>query len=310
MRTHNIERQIFSRGSTTFFWSSLFFPKKVRRNIFDLYSFVRTADDYVDELPQNPEAFQELRNLWAASTKSTRCDTTKKPADSLNERVVKNMVRLSCEHDFDPKWVDSFLDAMESDLSWEPREARPRASKSRAKSNAAQFYKFQNPEILMFYIHRSGGVVGLMLARIMDLPKQADTYAEMLGRSLQTVNFIRDIQEDTRLGRCYYVNSDFEQFGLHDLSEEAAQSNPDAFRAFIHDQLVRYRQQQDLAIEGFEYIPWRCRIPIKTAVDMYGWTAQQIAKDPLIVFQKKVKPSRLRILKTALSNIFTIYFRN
>lgn len=304
------ETQIFRYGSTTFFWSSLLFPKKVRRDIFDLYSFVRVADDYIDGLPQNLEGFYEQRNLWSHAIKSTHFETAKKPADSLNERVVKNMVHLAHAYDFDHKWIDDFLNAMESDLTWPVTPAGGVLPSQTTKPTSQQSCKFKNSETLLFYIHGSAEVVGLMLARIMGLPKTTDRYAKRLGRSLQTINFIRDVCEDNHLGRCYFINSDFQKFGLQDLSETTAKSHPEAFKKFIWEQLAAYHVDRTQAEKGFIYIPPRCLIAIKTAADLYGWTAQQIANDPLIVFQKKVKPGKARILKTAVSNIFIVYLRH
>lgn len=43
---------IFKRGSKTYFYSTLFFPPDVKARVFSLYSFVRTADDLVDSVPQ------------------------------------------------------------------------------------------------------------------------------------------------------------------------------------------------------------------------------------------------------------------
>jgi hypothetical protein len=33
---------------------------------------------------------------------------------------------------------------------------------------------------------------------------------------------------------------------------------------------------------------------------MYNWTAEQIAKDPLSVYDKKIKPSKFRVLRQGL----------
>lgn len=300
------ERSIFKQGSSTFFWSSLLFPKKVRRDIFDLYSFVRIADDYVDELPTNPQSFYELKNLWLDATKSIHYGTDKMSEDSINERAVKNMVRLSQEHKFDTKWVIAFLDAMESDLTWPAVATGSSFPKNNLSQKAVKNYKYNNSKKLLFYIHGSAEVVGLMMSRIMDLPKAGDEHAKALGRSLQTINFIRDIKQDNHLGRCYFFNEDFEKFGLDDLSESTARSNPQGFRSFILDQTRQYINDQRKATEGFKYMPRRYRIAVKTAVDLYAWTATEIARDPFLVFKKKVKPTRLRILKTAMSNIITV----
>jgi len=45
----------FKQGSRTYFNSSLFFPRKIRRDVFALYGFVRIADNFVDSVPQDPE---------------------------------------------------------------------------------------------------------------------------------------------------------------------------------------------------------------------------------------------------------------
>ena len=49
-------------------------------------------------------------------------------------------------------------------------------------------------------------------------------------------------------------------------------------------------------------MPWRARLAVRTAGDMYKWTARQIAKDPMVVFDRKVKPAKSRILLQALWN--------
>jgi len=53
---------IFKRGSKTYFYSTLFFPGDVRRDVFILYSFLRKADDYVDAIPQDTEGSIPLLN--------------------------------------------------------------------------------------------------------------------------------------------------------------------------------------------------------------------------------------------------------
>ncbi len=62
--TSSIEKDIFQKGSTTYYWSSKFFPAAVRDDVFKLYSFVRVADDYVDQLPPQAAKFHALRKAW------------------------------------------------------------------------------------------------------------------------------------------------------------------------------------------------------------------------------------------------------
>ena len=72
------------------------------------------------------------------------------------------------------------------------------------------------------------------------------------------------------------------------------------FCDFMHAQLLRYANWQTEANNGFVYIPKRLRIPLQTAVDMYNWTAQQLKEDPLIVFEKKVKPRKRQVIRRAV----------
>jgi phytoene synthase len=60
------------------------------------------------------------------------------------------------------------------------------------------------------------------------------------------------------------------------------------------------------AEKDFKYIPRRYLIPIKTASDMYKWTAAKIRENPFIIFKEKVKPSKLRIIMDIIKNIFWI----
>ena len=47
------EVRIFKDASRTFYAASKLFPRAVRDEVFTLYAFVRTADDFVDCTPQD-----------------------------------------------------------------------------------------------------------------------------------------------------------------------------------------------------------------------------------------------------------------
>jgi phytoene synthase len=149
------------------------------------------------------------------------------------------------------------------------------------------------------YIYGSAEVIGLYMARLMDLPPDSHPYAQLLGRSMQYINFIRDLDEDRRLGRRYLPLADTP---LGSLEPGYIREHPEQFRAFLRHHLGYYKQWQREAEEGFRFIPRRFRIPIRTASDMYNWTARVIESDPLVVFRRKVKPSRARILARILGN--------
>jgi hypothetical protein len=53
---------------------------------------------------------------------------------------------------------------------------------------------------------------------MLGLPKKSYPYAEKLGLAYQYINFIRDINEDIKLGRTYFPQSELSRFGLSSLS--------------------------------------------------------------------------------------------
>jgi phytoene synthase len=273
------EQQIFRRGSTTYYFSTAFFPESVRSDVLRLYSFVRIADNYVDEQPAQPEKLFTLENHWREAWNDATFSVTPDDNDDIATRVLKNMIYVARTYDFNPQWVDDFFTAMKADINPKP---------------------FQTIEDVLEYVHGSAEVIGLMMAKMLELPDKAAHAAMLQGRAMQYINFIRDMSEDTDLGRCYFPAKDLKTFNIKALTAEYASRNPDAFYDFMQFQLKRYDQWQDEAAEGFRYIPKRYRIPIRTAVDMYGWTANQITKDPFVVFRRTVKPSKWRVMGRAL----------
>ena len=55
---------IFRQGSKTYFYSSLFFPSYLKKDVFALYAFVRKADNNVDSIPQDVNGFYKLKEKY------------------------------------------------------------------------------------------------------------------------------------------------------------------------------------------------------------------------------------------------------
>lgn len=252
----------FKRGSKTYFYSSIFFSKEARDDVFALYSFVRKADNFVDVIPQLKDEFYRFKDAYdnALQGKAT------------SDIIINTFVELMRRKSFPSAWIDAFFESMEMDLT-----------KGR----------YATIEETLHYVYGSAEVIGLMMAKIMNLDPQSYPFAQYLGRAMQYINFIRDIEEDLTLGRTYLPLGDA---GLERLDRDYVIERQDAFCEFIRTHIGFYRQWQQEAERGFAYIPKRCLIPIKTASDMYQWTAERIYQDPLIVFQKKLKPSISRIV--------------
>lgn len=263
--------RIFRHGSTTYFYSTLFFPRQVREDVFVLYSFVRVADDYVDAVPQEADRFYALRDLYRRAIRG----------EETGDPVVDPFVDLVGRTGIDPAWVEAFLRSMACDLT-----------KGR----------YETVRDLETYLYGSSEVVGMMMARVMDLPDAALPSARLLGKAMQYINFIRDIPEDLALGRTYLPAEEAAAFGLPSLEYGDAAASPRAFEAFVAAQVDRYLAWQEEAEAGFRYIPRRSLVPVKTASDLYRWTALRILADPFVVYRRKVKPSPPRAVARAVVN--------
>jgi phytoene synthase len=271
MTLDQVHYQTFKSGSKTYFNSSLFFPRRVREEVFALYGFVRVADNFVDQVPQDPDGFYRFRETYERAL----------GGQASGDPIIDAFVELAGRKSFDPSWTTAFLHSMELDL---------------------KKHNYDTLEETLEYIYGSAEVIGLYMARILELAPEADRPAERLGRSMQYINFIRDIDEDRGLGRRYLPLAGTP---LTSLEPEHVRRHPEEFRAFLRHHLDYYKQWQREAEEGFKYIPRRSRIPIKTASDMYNWTAGTIEADPMVVFERKVKPSRGRIFRRILINAIT-----
>jgi len=250
---------IFKKGSVTYYYSSLFFTGQIKKDVFAFYAYVRLVDDYIDSASPDLRRFEETCKDTVACWEGKRVDN----------RIVSSFCEMAKRCGFEWAWVEAFWQAMRSDIS---------------KKNYA------NIEELYEYMYGSAEVIGFMMASILSLPNESYASAAMLGRSMQYLNFIRDVKEDMALGRNYlgYSHEDI--------------SDPEKWKIFIRGNLARYEKIQNQAEEGYRYIPKKYLISIKTAADMYLWTAKRIYEDPSVVLQKKIKPSVFRILYQIIKN--------
>ncbi|MEL9970936.1 MAG: phytoene/squalene synthase family protein [Metallosphaera sp.] len=262
--------EIFRKGSTTYYNSTLFFPPHIRQDVTKLYAFVRVFDDLVDSVPQRVQEFYNLRRLYERQ----------RDGEETGNVVLSSFVELMRRKNFEESWVEAFLDSMESDI-----------------------YKkvYYSLDETLKYMYGSAEVIGLFMMRVLDLPEESRNYARMLGRSMQYLNFIRDVKEDQYLGRTYLPKDEMEEFGVSSL-----ECTPQ-FSEFIRFQVNRYLSFEREAVRGYKYIPRRYLIPIKTATDMYKWTGMMIKAYPCLVLSRKVKPRRSRIVSSVFKNYIEVY---
>ena len=261
---------IFKKASITYYNSSLLFPREIRRDVTKLYAFVRVFDDLVDSVPQKVKEFYTLRELYYKELDN----------GSSGNVVLSNFVELMRRRGFKEEWVEAFLNSMESDIK------------------KKVYYTIDET---LSYMWGSAEVVGLMMMKILNLRDEAAHYARMLGRAMQYLNFIRDVREDMEMGRQYLPVNEMKEFNVSSLLE-----CNEAFKEFMRFNLERYFSFQKEAERGYHMIPSRYLIAVKTAADMYKWTARRIMADPCVVHRMKVRPKRRRVLAQGLYNFLGV----
>ncbi|MBP9781233.1 lycopene cyclase domain-containing protein [Candidatus Woesebacteria bacterium] len=271
---HTNAQAVFQKGSTTYYTASQFFSPNIREKVTTLYAFVRLADNYVDQLP---EKRKELETFIAEYHEEVL-------SPGKARQVISNFVLLMKNTGIKPAWVEAFLDSMIQDIT---------------KKTYANFSDLSK------YIYGSAEVIGLMMSRIFGLSSIHDPAAAKLGKAMQYCNMLRDIDEDLHLGRVYLPLSVLQKFKLEPFSKLLAQKKPKQFRLLMQQELSRCLQWFNEAEKDISAIPRRERVAVKTASAMYRWTAEQLYKNPQLVFQKKLKPSKFRVLLTAISYSIT-----
>jgi phytoene/squalene synthetase len=164
------------------------FDPKYRTPIYNIYGFVRFADEIVDTFHS-----YDKKMLLDEFRKDTHQAITQKL--SLNP-VLHSFQKTVHEFGINTDLIDAFLDSMEMDLE-------------------NTDYEWQNYNK---YIYGSAEVVGLMCLKVFT-ENNAELYdtlkepARKLGSAFQKINFLRDIKSDyEERGRTYFPGLDYQQF--------------------------------------------------------------------------------------------------
>ncbi len=175
--------------STSFTLATKMLDRSIRQDIYNIYGFVRFADEIVDSFHDFNK--QELLNLFESDLKKSIKDKI-----SLNP-ILNSFQKTFNKYEIDYKLVNSFLKSMKWDL------------------NKKQYL---NKEEFDEYVYGSADVVGLMCLKVFVKGNQKQyndlkPYAMSLGSAFQKVNFLRDLKADhDGLNRSYFPNLNIEKF--------------------------------------------------------------------------------------------------
>ncbi len=174
--------------STSFSSAIKLLHPSIRASIYNIYGFVRFADEIVDTFHEHNKA----RLLSSFKTETYRAIGQ---GISLNPILHSFQITVN-EFDIDPDLVEAFFTSMEQDLQ-------------ETKYDVGGYQQ---------YIYGSAEVVGLMCLYVFcegdkKLYNSLKPYAQALGAAFQKVNFLRDIKADyEQLNRTYFPGVDFGNF--------------------------------------------------------------------------------------------------
>jgi len=181
-------RVVTKRYSTSFSSAIRLLHKDLRASIFNIYGFVRFADEIVDTF-HNYDKTSLLEQFRKETYNAIRLGISLNPILNSFQKTVN-------EYNIDNGLIDAFFHSMEMDLT-------------------RQVY---DSDRYNEYIYGSAEVVGLMCLCIFcegnkEMYFKLESPARSLGAAFQKVNFLRDVKADYNgLSRTYFPGCDFNNF--------------------------------------------------------------------------------------------------
>jgi phytoene/squalene synthetase len=186
--------------STSFTLATRMLSQSIRQDIYNIYGFVRFADEIVD-------SFHEFNKEELLDNFEKELNYSLEKKISLNP-ILNSFQKTVNKYKIDIELINAFLKSMRWDLD------------KKTYLNNSEFNE---------YIYGSADVVGLMCLKVFvegdeKMYSDLSSPAMALGSAFQKVNFLRDLKADHEgLNRSYFPNLNIENFDeiskQHILSE-------------------------------------------------------------------------------------------
>ena len=229
--------------STSFSLATKMLSKKIRQHIYNIYGFVRFADEIVD-------SFHDYNKEILFKDFSSDLEKSLKNKIHLNP-ILNSFQATYHKFNIDKDLVDSFMSSMKKDLY-----------KTKYMSN--QEYED--------YIYGSADVVGLMCLKVFvngnaKKYEELKSFAMRIGSAFQKVNFLRDLKDDFEvLNRTYFPNTD-----LNQLDEES--------KIKIIDEIEEDFKE---GLNGIKKLPIEAKFGVFMAYRYYSQLLKKLKKTPAL----------------------------
>lgn len=241
--SYSCSKTVTKTYSTSFSLATKMLSNSIRNDIYNIYGFVRLADEIVDSFHDFDK--ETLFNRFSEDLEA-----------ALQDRISLNPILNSFQHTYhkyniDRALVDAFMKSMRLDLH---------------KTNYLTEAEYKE------YIYGSADVVGLMCLKVFvkgDQKKYDDLKdsAMSLGSAFQKVNFLRDLKADyDELNRSYFPNAD-----LANLDEASKQDIIDD----IESDFTK-------GLNGIKKLPMEAKFGVFTAYRYYSQLLKKLKKTPAL----------------------------
>lgn len=234
-------RNVTRSYSTSFSSAVKMLAPSIRQDIYNIYGFVRFADEIVDTFHDYNK--DELFKLFENDLNL-----------ALKNRISLNPILNSFQHTvhtfkIPSELIDAFMTSMKMDLTKK---------------------EYKTHEEYQEYIYGSADVVGLMCLKVF-VNGNIEQYEELkhsamrLGSAFQKVNFLRDLKADhDDLNRTYFPNTD-----LNELDE--------ASKKVIIEEI---EADFAAGFEGIQRLPLEAKFGVYTAYVYYKKLLSKLKKTP------------------------------
>lgn len=229
--------------STSFSMATKMLADSIRQDIYNIYGFVRFADEIVDSFHDYDK--EKLFNNFEADLEASLTDKI-----SLNP-ILNSFQETYHKYNIDKHLVDAFMNSMRLDLHKKD---------------------YLTEEEYKDYIYGSADVVGLMCLKVF-VKGNHKKYEELkdsamsLGSAFQKVNFLRDLKADFEdLSRTYFPNTD-----LNNLDEASK-------KAIIDDIEADFAN----GLKGIKQLPLEAKFGVFMAYRYYNKLLDKLKKTPAL----------------------------
>ncbi|MHA7058078.1 phytoene/squalene synthase family protein [Aquimarina sp. M1] len=183
--SYSCSKLVTNSYSTSFSLASKMLADSIRQDIYNIYGFVRFADEIVD-------SFHEYDKETLFNDFETEMYKAIEQKISLNP-ILNSFQKTVHQYHIEPALYEAFMKSMRLDLH---------------KTNYLTKTEYEE------YIYGSADVVGLMCLKVFvkgdhEKYNELKESAKHLGSAFQKVNFLRDLKADFEdLSRTYFPNTD------------------------------------------------------------------------------------------------------